>query len=247
MSEEVQLSQERQTISALKPWFVWSVVTFVLAIYVAGGFIEANSTTAKIDLVPGREFNLKILRVMPNSIQLQMLFSKDTADRVDLGRCCSYEATSTPGLSILTNTGASVRIALSSWLNEAVFYEAWPAAHAQNESSRHMTSDIINGKMVSREQGWKNPVPKFELYPGLNNVSLKVMSVDQALIGESVQVVVEPSLSIKWSSNSNWLVWGLLLFPAFIAIQLAWAVVLVILTWVKFKRTKVLSAQQGLM
>ncbi|QRM28876.1 hypothetical protein [Microvirga sp. VF16] len=227
-------------------WLIWSAVTIVLTAYVLSGFIEASSTTAEIDLVPGREFDIKVLRIMPNPIELELLLDRKVADKAYRDGCCPDQETRRTNASDLSKVGAPVQIALSSWFGGPVTYNAEPAIYYSDLISRSMIADAGDGKPVSWDEANEASRPQFRLYPGLNNVQIKVVAVDPALVGETAQVLIENPLSLKWAKpNNGWLIWSVLLSPIFALIQLVWALVLLLLGWMNRRRSSVLREQRG--
>ena len=246
MSEDERSSLKQRRASPLRAWLIWSVVSLALALYVIGGVVETRETTAKIELNPGREFEIKILRTMPNPIEFALVFDKGVVNRADPGKCCEGVRTTTSGLFVFTSLGASVQVVLSSRFAGPVLYAAQPAKHYPNTFERRMTADIVDGKPAFWERAWEVSRPQFRLHSGLNNVHVKVISVDPALVGESVQVVVDPPLSIKWvRPNNEWLIWGLFLWPIFVVIQMIWALVLIGRGWVRPRQARKVEVQQG--
>lgn len=211
-----------------------------MAIYIAGGVVETSSTTATIELIPGREFEIRIWRVMPNPIEFSLNLDKGLVNKADQGECCVSKETGTPNLFVFSNPGAPVQVTLSSWLEGPVIYAAQPAVSYPNTFQRRMTADIVDGKPAFWQRAWEVSRTQFNLHSGLNYVRLKVISVDPALVGGPAQVFVQAPLSIKWAQpNNGWLMWGLILSPIFTFIQLVWASVLIVSHLIKCRRAKV--------
>ncbi|WP_230531353.1 hypothetical protein [Microvirga roseola] len=228
-------------------WLTWLAVSATMAGYVAAGSVEATSTTTKIELIPGRAFELKLVRVVPNAIDFLLLFDGLETDRRELGKCCPTAATETPNLEVFTEPGASVQVSLSSSRVSPVTYVAWPAQRGDKLIlERHMMGEIVDGQAAMWVQPPPEPRTEFMLYPGLNRVRLKVTSVDPALVGEAVQVRIEAPLSLKNAKpNTVWLFWGLVLWPVFAFIQIVWALVLIGATWIKSRRLAALRTERA--
>lgn len=203
-----------------RAWIVWGVVSVGMAIYAALAQIAAHTVAAKVQLKPSNSVGVELFRVSDDELRFSLIFrAKGCARRPELGSWAYIEKDGFLELQ----PGSNVQILASMPGSPSVEYEAMPlSAYCSDQNLRNMTANLSVRPGVYR---WPPPssTPSIQLHRGFNAVRFDVTSVGEPIVGETVDLVVLPSLGFKSAEISvRWLWWGLL-WPVLVVVQVIWA------------------------
>lgn len=209
-------------------WLFWAVASFGLAGYAVLAQIAAHTVVTKLQLKPTNATEIKLFRLFGDTLRFSLTFrAKGCEQRPELG---SWRSTEKDGFLTL-RPGAEVRIAASTPSSSTVQYEAMPLeGYCSDQNLRRMTANLSARPGVYR---WPPPLstPAIHLHPGYNIVRFEVTSVDDPIVGETVDLDVLPQLGFKSGGTSvAWLRLGLL-WPVFVIVQGIWAAGLFVYGW----------------
>jgi hypothetical protein len=207
-----------------RAWALWGLVSLSLAGYAVLAQIASHTVATKVQLGPANAVELKLFRLFDDTLRFDLVFrAKGCEQRPELG---SWALIEKDGLLTL-RPGAEVRIEASLPSSPPVQYEAMPlSAHCSDGNVRQMTANLSVQPGVYR---WPPPsfTPTIHLHPGYNVVRFEVTSVDNRIVGETVDLVVPPPLGFKSGQTSVIWLWFGLLWPVFVVVQSIWAAGLV--------------------
>jgi hypothetical protein len=212
-----------------KSWFIWLVVTVLMGLYVWAGSVASRTEKVGIKLERGYSAQVRTFRLDEDRLRMRLAFQGGHMRRPELGTWSIRSDWHETGTLRFDNPGAAIRIIASVPDVAPVTYEAMPtSAHGSKDVIRDLTADLSIAPGV-----WSWPPARNEvlLHRGTNIVNIEVVSVEPPLVGEAVELWVDPALGFKVTmSNVGWL-WLSFLWPIFLAIQVLWAVALGLSTW----------------
>jgi hypothetical protein len=207
-----------------KSWFIWLVVTVLMILYVWAGSVASRTEKVGIKLEPGYSAQARVFRLDEDLLRMRLIFQGDMR-RPELGTWSSRPDWRETGTLKFDNPGTAIRIVASVPGVAPVTYEAMPQSA---RGIRNLTADLSSAPGV-----WQWPPARNELvlHRGTNTVNVEVASVEPPLVGETVELWVDPALGFKVTNpNVGWL-WLSFLWPILFAIQVLWAVALGLSTW----------------
>jgi hypothetical protein len=211
-----------------RSWLIWLAVSVAWSAYCLAGYVASQSASTQLTLQPGASSKVRVLRLADDDLRMELVFRGDHgARRSELGEWVLSSNEMNSGFLRFATPGAAVRVAASTSDGVPVTYEAMPtSSYRANETRRRLTSDL------SVEHGvWRWP-PRYKdlvLHRGYNDLKVEVVSVEPALAGESVGLVVYPELGFKVTrANGASALWLWFLWPIIVAAQLVWGIVLMV-------------------
>lgn len=213
-----------------RSWLLWFSATLLLSLYLVAGYAASRSNVVMIKLEPGVSASVKILRLTDDQLRMEIIFQGEYLRRPELGQWQANSDWQSTGFLKFAKPGAAIRIAASLPNNDPIAYEAMPASgYGDGFVVRNLTSDL------SEEAGtwrWPPQYNNLSLRRGINTLRIEIVSVDPPLAGETVQLMVDPSLRFQFKSNSNIeLLRGWFLWPVVVPLQLIWAGMLGFMSW----------------
>lgn len=210
-------------------WFIWMVVTVFVALYVGAGSVASRTEKIDIKLEHGYSAQVRAIRLDEDRLRMRLVFQGNHIRRPELGIWNTSSDGHEPGTLRFSNPGAAIRIVASAPGVAPVAYEAMPmSGYGTGTVIRNLTADLSIAPGV-----WRWPPNRNELLlqRGSNVVSIEVVSVEAPLVGEAVELAIDPALGFKATMpNVGWL-WLSFLWPILLGIQVLWAVLLGVQTW----------------
>lgn len=210
-------------------WFIWLVVTLLMGLYVAAGLVASGTEKIGIKLQRGYSAQVSTVRFDEDRLRMRLIFQGDHVRRPELGDWNTKSDGHETGSLKFGNPGAAIRIVASVPGVTPVTYEAMPmSAYGSGKVIRNLTADLAVAPGV-----WRSPPARNELVldRGMNTVNIEVVSVEAPLVGEAVELWVDPALGFKFTMpNVGWL-WLSFLWPILLVIQVLWAALLGVRTW----------------
>ncbi|QUS38487.1 hypothetical protein RPMA_06310 [Tardiphaga alba] len=196
-------------------------VTALLALYVGAGSVASHTAKISIKLEPGTSAEVSVFRLAEDRLRMRLVFQGDHARRPELGAWTTRSDGTATGRLTFDNPGAAIRILASLASGAPVPYEAMPTSGGgPGIAFRDLTASLAIRPGVWR---WPPDQNGLLLQRGANTVKLDIAAVAPPLIGERVELWVDPPLGAKQTMpNVAWL-WGWFLWPLLLAIQLLWA------------------------
>jgi hypothetical protein len=210
-------------------WFIWLVVTVLVGLYVAAGLVASRTEKIGIKLEHGYSAQVGTLRLDEDRLRMRLFFQGDHIRRPELGDWNTNADGREAGTLKFANPGAAIRIVASVPGGAPVTYEAMPmSAYGSSRVIRNLTADPSISPGVWR---WPPDRNELVLQRGRNTVNVEVVAVEAPLVGEAVELWVDPALGFKVTMpNVGWL-WLSFLWPILVAIQVLWAALLGVRTW----------------
>ncbi|WIG54053.1 MAG: hypothetical protein OJF48_004976 [Afipia sp.] len=218
-----------------RSWLIWLFVNVFVCAYVAAGYLASHPKVVDLKLERGVSVDVTLLRLAESRLKMELRF-RGGRERSELGEYATAPQKETGALKFAA-PGAAVQLSAVRPKSTPVTYEAMPASSVGSDAvTRNLTSDL------SVERGvwhWPPRDRDLDLHSGVNAVKINVLSVDPALAGERVQLVVKPPLGFKASEdNVAWLhAW--FFWPVIVPVQLVWTLFLLI------RRRRLLRAARG--
>lgn len=207
---------------------IWGVVTSAFAAYYGAAVIASRASITSIALTPGEAVDVRAFRIFKDKLRFQLAFKTDGVhQRPELGHWEEYGDWRQTGFLQLT-PGAEVRISVGSGDEGPVVFEAMPTgSYAKNANFRDMTANL---SVASGKWRWFPPAdtPEIILSPGFNRLTFDVASVGSPLVGETVQLIIQPALGLKACYGVACYLRFAFLWPLFVPIPAAWAGILII-------------------
>lgn len=176
-----------------------------------------------LTLQPGYSTQVHLFRFAQGHLRMRLIFQGSHSPRPELGDHGTQSDWRTTGLLKFNHPGSAIRIAASMQGAAPVTYEALPKS---GFSSSHIERALTPANSISPGVWQWPPNIWLELPAGANIVNIAVAAVEQPLIGERVELRVEPALGFKAAMpNVSWL-WPSLLWPIFVITLALWAAVL---------------------
>jgi hypothetical protein len=206
-------------------WFIWLVVTVLVGLYVAAGHLASRTEKVAIKLERGYSAQVGTIRLDEDRLRMRLIFQGNHVRRPELGDWNTNDA----GTLKFGNPGAAIRIVVSVPGAAPVTYEAMPmSARGSGTIIRNLTASLSIAPGVWR---WPPDRNELVLQRGRNTVNVEVVAVEAPLVGEAVELWVDPALGFKATMpNVGWL-WLSFLWPILLAIQVLWAILLGVRTW----------------
>jgi hypothetical protein len=212
-----------------KSWFIWLVVSVLMILYVWAGSVASRTEKVGIKLEPGYSAQVRVFRLAEDRLRMRLIFQGDHTRRPELGTWGTRSDWRETGTLKFDNPGTAIRIVASVPGVAPVTYEAMPTSgHGWGEVIRNLTADLSIAPGVWR---WPPDRNELVLHRGTNTLNIEIVSVEPPLVGENVELWVDPALGFKVTMpNVGWL-WLSFLWPILLAIQVLWAVALGLSTW----------------
>ncbi len=182
-------------------WGVYLAVGMALSIYTALGLVASKTTMIPLALQPGGRTEVSIFRFNPGEMRMDAWFRGK--NRKELGGIdFSAFKEGRPGNHSPEGI-ARLEVEVRPSLQGPVRYKAAPASGFTSDRTARALGPIgPDGQL---------PKPKITLTKGINKFVLVVTSVDPALVGEMIEIWIEPALGIKRvEADVAWLGWSLL-------------------------------------
>jgi hypothetical protein len=205
-------------------WSIWLGATVLTILYVVAGYIASSPDTVRLTLEPGYSTQVRLYRFAEDQLRMRLIFQNDhSRPRPELGRYRTRSDSDwrTTGLLKFDDPGSAIRIVASMPDAAAVDFEALPnSAHSEFKIERNLTA----GRSISPGVWQWPPTSKgLKLQPGTSIVKIEVLAVERPLVGEDVELSVNPALGFyNLMPNVGWL-WPSLLWPVFAIILAVWA------------------------
>lgn len=205
-------------------WYIWLGATVLLALYTWAGSVASKTDMIGLTLEPGYSTQVHLFRFAQDHLRMRLIFQGSHARRLEMGDYGTRSDWRATGLLKFDHPGSAIRIVASMHATAPIAYEALPKS---GSSSFDVTRTLTPGTSVSPGVWRWPPTSKgLALHPGASSVDIRVDAVEQPLIGERVELWVEPALDFKTAMpNIGWL-WPSLLWPLFAIVLVLWAVVL---------------------
>jgi len=219
-----------------KSWIIWLIMTVLMILYVWAGSVASRTEKVGIKLEPGYSTQVRMFRLYEDRLRMRLIFhGDDNSRRPELGTWSTRSDWRETGTLKFDNPGTAIRISASVPGIAPVTYESMPtSAHGSGELVRNLTANLSIAPGVWR---WPPARSELVLHRGTNAVNIEVVSVEPPLVGEAVELWVDPSLGFKVTMlNVGWL-WLSFLWPILFAIQVVWVVALGLSTW-RIRRRK---------
>jgi hypothetical protein len=155
---------------------------------------------------------------------MRLVFRGDHTRRPELGSSGTRGDWRATGLLKFDSPGSAIRIVASLPDVAPVTYEAMPmSGHGAMGVTRNLTTGLSISPGVL---DWPPTSKGLALQPGTNTVNIEVAAVERPLVGENVELTVNPALGFyELMPNVGWL-WPSLLWPLYAIVLALWAVVL---------------------
>jgi hypothetical protein len=219
-------------------WFSWAVTSGILFLYCLAGFIASHSPVAKLELTPGRVLDLDLLRLADDSFRFELWFKTREPGRLrpELGKWADADRRQAGFMKYAPASDVRIRVSTPNF--PPIEYQAMPLGGANSDMIlRHMTSNLSVEPGVWRDVPWYN-LPSIRLHPGFNEIRLELTLVEPPLVGETVELMVLPTLGFK-SASGLFFLWPVLLFwPLFALSQTVWLLCLAWYTYDRWRHTK---------
>jgi len=208
-------------------WSIWFGVTVLVSLYAWAGSVASRPEMISLTLEPGYSTQVRLFRFAEDQLRMRLIFQDDhSRRRPELGSSGTRSDSDwrTTGLLKFEDPGSAIRIVASMPDAAPVNYEALPnSAHWEFKVERNLTA----GRSISPGVWQWPPTSKgLKLQPGTNIVTIEVLTVEQPLVGEDVELSVNPALGFyNLMPNVGWL-WPSLLWPVFAIILAVWAIAL---------------------
>jgi hypothetical protein len=201
-------------------WFIWLGATVLVILYAWAGSVASRTYMIGLTLEPGYLTQVRLFRFAEDELRMRLIFQGDHLRRPELGNHGTRSDWRATGILKLDNPGSAIRIIASTQDAVPVTYEALPNSGG---GSRGLTS----GRSVSPGVWQWPPTSKgLKLQLGTNIVNIEVVAVERPLVGEHVELWVNPALGFyELMPNVGWL-WPSFLWPFFAIILALWAAVL---------------------
>jgi hypothetical protein len=158
--------------------------------------ISSKTETATLSLEPGARASIVVDRVLPDRPRVSLRFDAPTvglaSSRPELGEFKTRQARDA---LVFANPGASVALRIED-ANTTAIYEALPAGS--------YGADFIGRDLVPFEDDgdrgrfrWPPALPAESIPAGRSVVHVTVLEVDDAIRGETINVMLEPPLGFK--------------------------------------------------
>jgi hypothetical protein len=184
----------------VRAWSVWIFATLVLTTYSTAAFVSSRVPSAALELTPGHAVELTIFRLTGGSLSLSAaLMLRHTSSPADVDPRHRRQPEVEVQVSSLGALTSVHRLgAMYAWSSGSSYHGLGPTGES------------------------------LPLRPGLNRIRLDVQAVDPAFLGGTATVFVHAPLTFKSAEAGVYanLWWALLLWPAFLAVQTVWALVL---------------------
>jgi hypothetical protein len=208
-------------------WSTWFGATALTILYAGAGYMASSPDTISLTLEPGYSTQVRLFRFAEDQLRMRLIFQDDRLRRrPELGSSSTRSDSDwrTTGLLKFDDPGSAIRIVASMPDAAPVNYEALPnSARWEFKVKR----DLTPGRSVSPGVWQWPPTSKgLKLQPGTNIVKIEVLAVERPLVGEYVELSVNPALGFyNLMPNVGWL-WPSLLWPFFAIILAVWAIAL---------------------
>lgn len=197
-------------------WGLYLAVGAALLTYTVLGFVASKTTMIPFTLGPGAVAEVSVLRLNPGVLRMNAWFKgrgRKELGGVDFSALKEGRSGNYP-LDGVAHLEVEVR---PSW-QEPVRYSAQPAGGFTSEHTARFLSSVSPDD--------KLPNPKVVFRKGMNELSLVVTSVDQVLVGETIEIWIDPALGFKSSEPKvSWLFWSII-WPLYTIPYLLWGAVL---------------------
>ena len=197
-----------------------------MVVYVVAGYLASRTDTVSIKLERGFSTEIRILRLVPQDLRMELAFRGDHSKRPELG---DWINANSDGALVFARPGAAILLTASAPGAAPVTFEALPkSSHGVDRVGRNLTSDLS-----IRPGVWRWPPSsgraRIILHAGVTPVTLSIAKVDAALAGEAVELLIHPPLGFKsGDANVSWL-WFWFLWPIMVVVQMLWAAVLIVM------------------
>jgi len=206
-------------------WSIWLGATVLTILYVGAGYMASSPDTIRLTLEPGYSTQVRLYRFAEDQLRMELIFRDDhLRSGPELGSYRTRFDWRATGILEFDDPGSAIRIVASIPDAAPVTYEALPSsARWASKVKRKLTP----GSSVSRGVWQWPPTSKgLALQPGTNIVNIEVATVERPLVGENVELTVNPALGFyELMLNVGWL-WPSLLWPFFAIILAVWAIAL---------------------
>jgi hypothetical protein len=210
-----------------RSWLVWLFVNVLVCAYFAAGYLASRSTIVDLKLERGVSVDVTLLRLAESRLKMKLWF-RGGRERSELGVYATVPQKDT-GVLKFAAPGAAIQLSAVRSQSKRVTYEAMPASSVGSGFvTRNLTSDLSVERGVWR---WPPRYQDLDLHPGFNAVKITALSVDPALVGEAVQLVVKPALGFKSSEDNVAWLYAWFFWPLIVPGQLVWALFLVMKRW----------------
>jgi hypothetical protein len=202
-----------------------------MLIYAVPAHISELPTMVPLDLIPGNKVVLSVDRVFDDVLDLELVFRRQPPwqKRPELG---DWHTDRDSYVSL----GDAADVQIQARINDgpSTTLEAWPPnAYNGDNIWRGMGSPAVDRKWHVGPPYPPAPVNDIKgktLHRGRNSVLLEVTVVEPPLVGERVEVAVDPPLfwyrgGRGWTAIFNY---SFFIVPFFIIIQVIWAFILIL-------------------
>ena len=199
-------------------------VTVLVILYAWAGSVASRTDRFSITLEPGYSTQVRLYRFAEDQLRMRLVFRGEHTRRPELGSSGTRGDWRATGFLKFDSPGSAIRIVASLPDVAPVTYEAMPMS---SHGAMGMTRDLTTGLSISRGAWQWPPTSKgLALQPGMNTVNIEVAAVERPLVGENVELTVNPALGFyELMPNVGWL-WPSLLWPLYAIALALWAVVL---------------------
>lgn len=152
-------------------WSLWFAATLLMAAYVVAGYLASRTDAVSIKLEPGASTQVRIFRLAPQALRMQLVFQGDHRKRPELGEWMSVAK---GNVLEFPKPGAAIRLTASTPGMAPVVFEAMPkGSHSSDRIGRDLTSSLSIGPGIWR---WPPPAdrPRILLHAGVTPVTLNV-------------------------------------------------------------------------
>jgi hypothetical protein len=205
-------------------WLIWLGATVLVILYAWAGSVASRTDMIGLTLEPGYSTQVRLFRFAEDQLRMRLIFQGDHLRRPELGSHSTRSDWRATGLLKFDDPGSAVRIVASMPGATPVTYEALPNSGGWAlKVERKLTPSNSVSPGVWR---WPPTSKGLELHAGVNIVNIEVVAVERPIVGEDVELWVNPALGFyELMPNVGWL-WPSLLWPFFAIILALWAVAL---------------------
>ena len=208
-------------------WWLFALAALLTLVGTAGNLIASHSYIVPLTLKPGYSTHVDVFHLQSDYVDLDLwhTYEKDQ-ERPELG---TYSHEKRPQGYYVDDPGQPVIIQVSTAI-DTVIYEAGPQA---GRGSLHITRRMTPQAPDDNPKLFGGPdQPKQATLPrGRSALSFTVLQAGPALLGEEVQLHLEPPLTFKYTSSSYEWLWMFYFWPVFVAGLVLWALGLAYMSW----------------
>jgi len=217
-------------------WALWAALFIILMTGIIIDYLSYTKNTP-LELRPNTHATISVFRPLPHTLNVSMEFNRsDWSDkRPELGEFGLHKKS---GFYEFSNPGSPVKILIH--INDKdVMYEALPAAgynaHSKYRSLVPFVDDGHPNRFPWLYSNQANESLKHVLSSGYSNIEISVVEVGSELVGEKVNFIVEPPVSLKSHSPGYDLLFWFIFWPFYAVILIVYGSILI---WLSVRAKK---------